>query len=168
MAPQDQSIIINPVTHSQEEDLQATIHLFQTYATSLGIDLTFQDFSTEMAGMPGKYSPEEGGALFLARKSDSRQPVGCVELRSLSLEEGTCEMKRLYVDPAGRGLGVGKALVGAVVQEAKRLGYAAMLLDTLKSMGAARGLYRSLGFVECEGYYETPLREETVFLRLEL
>lgn len=77
-------------------------------------------------------------------------------------------MKRLYVDPAGRGWGVGKALADAVVAEAGRLGYKAIVLDTLHSMAPARALYARLGFVEVAAYYQSPLKEETAFLRLDL
>jgi ribosomal protein S18 acetylase RimI-like enzyme len=148
-----------------EEDLTATISLFEAYALALGIDLTFQDFSTELSGMPGKYAPPTG-ALFLARNSASGEPVGCVGLRPLPIE-GCCEMKRLYVDPKGRRMGLGKALAVKVIDEARRLGYKAILLDTLSSMVGPLRLYRSLGFVDVDAYYDTPLKD-TVFLRLSL
>lgn len=166
MPPIPGSITITPV--KSEEDLAATIRLFELYAISLGIDLSFQDFATEMASMPGKYSPDAGGALFLARRAETHEAIGCVGLRSLTRELENCEMKRLYVDPAGRGLGVGKALAEAVVDEARRLQYKAVLLDTLRTMAAARALYASLGFAEIEAYYHSPLKEDSVFLRKEL
>lgn len=150
---------------STPEDLTATITLFEAYATSLGIDLTFQDFATEMASMPGKYSPPTG-TLLLARTASNNEAVGCVGLRPLS-DDGIAEMKRLFVDPAGRGLGIGKALAERVIQEAKALGYRAIRLDTLPSMVSAQALYKSLGFREIEAYYRTPL-EGTVFLGLQL
>lgn len=114
--------------------------------------------------MPGKYAPPTG-ALFVAR-TYSGEPVGCVGLRALQ-SPGTCEMKRLYVDPRGRGLGLGKALADTAIAEAKRVGYTAMMLDTLTHMTTARALYRSLGFEEVEDYYDTPLKD-TVFMRLDL
>lgn len=153
---------IEPVNN--QEDLTDTINLFRIYAQSLGIDLQFQDFDNEMSSMPGKYSPPTG-ALYLARNNEG-QAVGCVGLRPLSIPNH-CEMKRLYVDPKGRGMGVGKALAEKVIAEATRLGYEAMVLDTLESMESARALYKSLGFVETEAYYETPL-ENTHFLKLVL
>lgn len=146
------------------EDLAATIALFTAYATSLNVDLSFQDFAAEMSGMPGRYSPPTG-SLLLARNT-AGHPIGCVGLRSL-VPGGVCEMKRLYVNPAGRGLGVGRALAEAVVKQAKALGYQAVRLDTLASMVSALGLYKSMGFVEIERYYETPL-QDTVFLELAL
>ncbi|EME38499.1 hypothetical protein DOTSEDRAFT_67250 [Dothistroma septosporum NZE10] len=156
------SVTIRPV--ETKEDLSATIDLFEKYTQWLNIDLSFQDFATEMSKMPGKYAPPTG-ALFLAR-TYSGEPAGCVGLRVLSTS-GTCEMKRLYVDPRGRGLGLGKALADTVIAEAKRLGYTAMKLDTLSHMTHALALYRSLGFREIEAYYDTPL-ESTVFLTLDL
>ena len=148
-----------------QQDLKDTIFLFEQYAKSLGIDLSFQDFETEMASMPGKYAPPNG-CLLLARSENTGTAIGCVGLRQLGAN-GICEMKRLYVDPKGRGLGVGKALAIAVVHEAKRLGYRCIHLDTLSSMASARALYKSLGFVEIDPYYDTPI-EGTIFLELSL
>ena len=145
-------------------DLKATIELFYAYAHSLGIDLSFQDFDTEMASMPGKYAPPTG-ELLLA-KSTAGEAIGCAALRPLGLE-GVCEIKRLYVTPLGRGTGVGKALAQAIVAQATELGYSEMRLDTLPSMTAAVGLYHSLGFVDILAYYATPL-EGTRFLSLSL
>ena len=146
------------------EDLASAVVLFTEYAKSLNIDLTFQDFSSELSSMPGKYSPPSG-ALFLARNV-ADEAIGCVGLRPLQ-QAGICEMKRLYVAPAGRGTGVGKALATTVISEARKLGYSAMRLDTLPSMHSALALYQSLGFRGIEAYYETPLKG-TVFLELRL
>ncbi|KAM3420301.1 hypothetical protein BST61_g3585 [Cercospora zeina] len=148
------------------DDLADTIILFKIYAQSLGIDLHFQDFDNEVSSMPGKYAPPTG-ALYLARNT-AGEAMGCVGLRPLVGADRThCEMKRLYVDLKGRGMGIGKALAEKVIAEATRLGYEAMVLDTLESMGSARALYKALGFVEMEAYYETPL-EDTHFLKLVL
>lgn len=155
------SFTVKPVT--TQADLNATILLFEAYAASLGIDLTFQDFANEMTSMPGKYA-SPAGTLLLAESPAGA--IGCVGLRPFG-SHGHCEMKRLYVDPKGRGLGVGKALATAVINEAKRLGYKAICLDTLPTMSSARALYESLGFRETEPYYNTPL-EGTVFLELPL
>lgn len=155
------SFSISEVT--SEHDLADTITLFEAYATSLGIDLSFQDFTTEMAHMPGKYTAPTG-ALLLARNTD-RETIGCVGLRQL--EGSVCEMKRLYVDPKGRGTGLGKALAVEVIQAAKELEYSAMRLDTLPAMTSARALYKALGFVDIAPYYTTPL-EGTIFLELNL
>ncbi|KAF7193483.1 Acetyltransferase [Pseudocercospora fuligena] len=149
-----------------KEDLETTKALFKVYAESLGIDLTFQDFASEMASMPGKYAPPEG-ALFLAHNSED-EVVGCVGLRPLpSAGKGFCEMKRLYVDPKGRGMGIGKALAETAIDEAKRLGYEHVVLDTLANMTSARKLYRWLGFVPVEAYYENPI-DGTMYMQLDL
>ncbi|KAF2814413.1 carbonic anhydrase [Mytilinidion resinicola] len=141
-------------------DLAATVQLFKDYVAWLDIDLAFQAFDAELASMPGKYAAPSG-ELLLARDTVGIA-VGCVAIRPLS--SGCCEVKRLWVAPAGRGLGVGRALVAAVIEAARRRGYGEMRLDTLPMMGAAIGLYESLGFERCEKYYETPI-EGTVFLR---
>ncbi|KAK3616995.1 hypothetical protein LTR56_025592 [Elasticomyces elasticus] len=156
--------IIIKAIDNDAQDLADIAELFKAYAQSIGIDLAFQDFSTELANLPGKYATPSG-ALLLARNS-SNQAVGCVGLRSLP-NSGYCEMKRLYVSPQGRGAGLGRLLAVAVVQEAKCLGYKAMRLDTLESMSSAHALYKSLGFRDVEPYYETPLAG-TIFLELTL
>jgi len=124
-------------------DLEATITLFRTYAASLDVDLAYREFEGEMAAMPGRYAPP-AGELLLARDADGRA-VGCVGLRPLDAS-GCCEMKRLYVAPEGRGGGLGKALVDALVAVAEGIGYREMRLDTLPSMAGPQALYRKLGF----------------------
>ncbi|PWY89968.1 acyl-CoA N-acyltransferase [Aspergillus heteromorphus CBS 117.55] len=150
--------------------------LFSAYASWLSIDLTFQDFSTELATLPGKYA-SPGGALLIAYSVDpSNQheheptPLGCVALRPLPHLPGKrfCEIKRLYVIPEARAMGVGRALAEAVVQTARELGYEEVRLDTLRNMHGPRRLYQALGFVEVGKYYETPVEEETVFLGMGL
>jgi GNAT superfamily N-acetyltransferase len=153
---------IAPVTTA--DDLAATIKLFRAYASSLDVDLAYQDFEAEMAAMPGKYAPP-AGALLLARDR-SGTPVGCVGLRPIE-PHGCCEMKRLYVTLDGRGFGLGEKLVRAVVTEARRIGYREMRLDTLPSMIGAIGLYTKLGFEPIAPYYETPV-VGTHFMRLSL
>jgi putative acetyltransferase len=155
---------VSIVEAKSPEDVAAIIPLFEAYAHSLSIDLTFQDFATEMSSMPGKYSLPTG-SLLLARDPFG-EAVGCVGFRPLA-GEGVCEMKRLYVDPKGRGLGLGKALTERVIEQARKLGYKAMRLDTLPIMAAARSLYKSLGFAEILPYYSTPV-EGTIFLELVL
>jgi ribosomal protein S18 acetylase RimI-like enzyme len=143
------------------DDLDATIALFRTYASSLGIDLSYQRFDEEMAAMPGKYAPPKG-ALLLAHDADGH-PVGCVGLRPIA-PDGCCEMKRLYVAPEGRGAGLGRRLIDAVITEAKLIGYREMRLDTLPSMTTAIVLYREAGFEDTKPYYETPVAG-TIFMR---
>ena len=152
---------ISPVR--SPEDLAATMALFEAYAASLGINLSYQNFVAEMAAMPGKYAPP-AGELLLAR-DDKGTPLGCVGLRPLS--DGSCEMKRLYVTPEGRGLGLGKALAETIVAESRRIGYREMLLDTLPSLTAAIGLYERMGFRPIPAYYDTPIAG-TLFFSLKL
>lgn len=147
-----------------DADLAAVMALFRAYATALPIDLGYQGFEAEMAGMPGKYAPPKG-ELLLARAHDGTA-VGCVGLRGLG-DAGDCEMKRLYVAPEGRGLGLGKALALAVIEVARARGYCSILLDTLASMTEAQALYRRLGFVDIPAYYDTPIAD-TIFMRKDL
>ena len=143
------------------QDLSATVGLFEDYVASLGIDLAYQDFAAELAAMPGRYAPP-GGELLLARAPDGAA-VGCVALRALAIP-GACEMKRLYVSPAGRGSGLGRQLARAIIEAAERIGYREMRLDTLPSMAGAQALYRTLGFEPIAPYYETPVAG-TLFMR---
>lgn len=145
-----------------EADVQAVRRLFLAYADFLGIDLCFQGFEQELADLPGVYAPPDG-RLLLAVAND--QPVGCVALRKL--EEGVCEMKRLYVQPGFRGTGLGRRLAETIVREARDIGYRAMRLDSLLSLKEAAALYRFLGFVEIPPYRYNPL-PGAVFMELVL
>ena len=135
-----------------EAELVVARSLIEEYAASLEIDLSFQGFREEVARFPGDYAPP-GGAVLLAYEEG--EPSGVVALRPHG--EATCEMKRLYVRPKFRGRGVGKALSEALVRKAELLGYRKMRLDTLPTMDAAIGLYRSMGFREIPPYRFNPV-----------
>ena len=139
------------------EDIDRARELFAEYAAWLGINLCFQNFEKELAELPGEYVPPTG-RLFLAFAGD--QISGCVALRRL--EEGTCEIKRLFVRPEFRGKGLGSELTQAVIDAAREIGYERMRLDTLPSkMDRAIAMYRALGFREIEAYYRHPVAGAT-------
>jgi putative acetyltransferase len=132
------------------------------YAAGVGVPLDVQDFDREVAELPGAYAPPRG-ALLVARGGTTLS--GCVALRPL--DEQTCEMKRLFVRPTARGLGLGERLALAVLAEARSRGYRRMRLDTLPAMAPAQGLYERLGFRDIEPYTANPVAG-TRFLELTL
>jgi GNAT superfamily N-acetyltransferase len=148
--------------NTEEHTAQART-LFEEYAAGLGISLCFQNFDQELKNLPGTYAPPDG-RLLLATEDD--ELAGCIALRKLST--GVCEMKRLFVRPAFRSHGLGRVLVETLIDEARKLGYTHMRLDTLPGlMDKAIALYRLFGFIEIGPYCENPV-EGAKFMELEL
>jgi putative acetyltransferase len=158
--------VINPMRIKQAstpDEIALARQLFEEYEAGLGISLCFQNFQSELAGLPGKYAPPDG-RLLLAFSQD--ELAGCIALRQH--DATTCEMKRLFIRPAFRGSGLGKELVNRIIQEARSIGYQRMCLDTLSDrMQSALKLYRSLGFNEISPYYDNPV-EGATFMELKL
>jgi putative acetyltransferase len=138
------------------EQLEAVRELFREYAAGLQVDLCFQGFEAELAGLPGDYAAPQG-ALLLAYADE--QLAGCGAMRPLTDVDvaNACEMKRLFVRRAFRRFGLGRLLAQALIDRAAGAGYSAMLLDTLDEMESARELYASLGFEEVAPYYYNPI-----------
>jgi putative acetyltransferase len=147
---------ITLVPAATPEQVDAARAILREYAASLDVDLGFQDFEAELAGLPGAYAPPQG-ELLLACVDD--RVAACGALRPLADADyaNACEMKRLYVRPVYRGLGLGRMMAQALVDSARRAGYSTMLLDTLDDMAAARELYGTLGFTEVAPYYFNPI-----------
>lgn len=136
---------------SSEQDLEDVKQLFREYVAFLQVNLDFQGFEEELAKLPAKYAEPEG-CMFLAKVN--AQPAGCVAL--WKLEDGICEMKRLYVKPEFQGLGLGKMLSQRLMEEAQIKAYHTMKLDTLKRLVSANKLYQNLGFSETKPYNFNP------------
>jgi GNAT superfamily N-acetyltransferase len=136
---------------SSEVDLESVKQLFTAYVQWLNIDLRFQQYEEEFNNLPWKYALPLGN-LFLAKVDG--EPVGCVAIKPFA--ENVCEMKRLYVPDAYRGLGVARKLVTHCLAWSKKAGYQKMVLDTLRTMTPALSLYKGFGFVETEAYYFNP------------
>ncbi len=136
-----------------EESLQKVRALFKEYADSLGFDLGFQDYGRELASLPGDYAPPEGYLMLALWDGEA---AGCAALRMI--EDGICEMKRMYVRPRYRGKGIGRAMAGRLMELARQAGYKRMRLDTIDTMTEAIALYQSIGFEEIEPYRYNPIK----------
>ena len=136
-------------------ELNHVRELFREYQQALGEDLCFQSFDAEVENPLKKYDLNKG-AIILAYHEN--EVCGCIALQSLAdKEEGVCEMKRLYVRPAFRKLGIGRLLVDKILEVAREKGYKKMKLDTLKKLEAAIDLYKTYGFTTTQPYYQNPL-----------
>ena len=146
-----------------EDDLAHVREIFREYESSLGLDLCFQGFEDELKNLPGKYSKPHG-RLYLARVGNAI--AGCIALRPL--DSNACEMKRLFVRESFRGLSLGRILIEKVIDDARKIGYSAMRLDTFPpKMGKAVQLYESYGFREIAPYYDNS-NEGVLYMELGL
>jgi putative acetyltransferase len=154
---------LDAVQAESQAQIAAIRELFLEYAQSLSFSLCFQSFDKELAGLPGNYAPPDGRLLLATSQG---QAAGCVALHRI--EDGICEMKRLYVRPQFRGKGLGKALAERVINEARAIGYEKLRLDTVESeMGAAVAMYRQLGFRQIAPYRPNPI-EGALYMELRL
>ena len=144
------------------EQAEAVRAIFREYAERLGVDLCFQNFDEELATLPGKYSAPAGRVLLAC---DQGREIGCVAMRPI--DSAVCEMKRLYVRPQGRGLGLGRRLAESICQIANEAGYQRIRLDTLPTMAEAQGLYADMGFRPIPSYVFNPI-SGTQYLELDL
>lgn len=143
-------------TPTRPEEFKALRELLRDYARSLAVDLCFQGFEAELASLPGLYAPPLGMLLTVHVNGAL---AGCCALRPLDNVDypNACEMKRLYVRPAFRRLGLGRLLAEATLDAARLAGYACVLLDTLSDMESARAMYTDMGFEEIPPYYDNPI-----------
>ena len=154
---------VNIVQAETDAQVSAAKVLFREYEAWLGLDLCFQGFEEELAHLPGKYARPDG-RLFLAYSGD--RIAGCAALRKL--EDGVCEMKRLFVRDEFRGLKVGIRLIERLIDDAREIGYRTLRLDTFPpKMGKAVSLYESLGFRQIQPYYDNP-NDGVLFMELAL
>jgi len=151
------------INAESEEHITQARTLFREYEAWLDMDLCFQGFEEELAGLPGKYAMPDG-RLFLAFSDDKL--AGCVAMRKL--DEGICEMKRLFVRDGFRGQNIGVSLIEKLIDAAREQGYSRMRLDTLPTkMGKAVKLYESHSFYPIEPYYDNP-HESVLYLERKL
>lgn len=133
--------------------------LVRAYLAELPFEIDFQDLDRELADLPSEYGPPDGAALLAV--DDGGTAVGVVGVRRF--DDHDAELKRMYVAPEGRGLGIGRALGAAAVAEARDLDYDRLLLDTVDTMSAAIGTYVGLGFQEIPPYRHNPLPDARYF-----
>ena len=147
--------VISLRTPFSSEDLVEVRLIFEAYAQTLSVDLGFQDFDAELEALPGEYAAPRGALLLVWVDG---QVAGCCALRPLDNVDyaNAAEMKRLFVQPAFRGLGLGRLLAEAILDAARLTDYSCVLLDTLNEMETARALYEDLGFAEVPPYYHNP------------
>jgi len=144
--------VLNIVTAATAQDYADAGTLFREYSGLVAEALRHQNFGDEVAALPGEYAPP-GGILLLAR-GEGEIAAGCVALRRLDAATG--EIKRMYVRERYRGSGLGRRLAVSVIDTARRLGYARVVLDTLPKLASAIALYRDLGFGEIDPYLASP------------
>jgi putative acetyltransferase len=144
------------------EDIPEIRVMLQEYIEWIGLNLAFQEIDAELAGLPGEYTPPRG-ALLVA--TDAGRLVGMIALRPY--DGRISEMKRLFVRSDARGRGLARQLIARLLDEARRLHYDEMRLDTLPMMGDAQALYVALGFRDIAPYYDTPIAG-TRFMALRL
>jgi putative acetyltransferase len=148
-----------------QDDFGRARALFLEYAEWLKVDLCFQGFAEELKTLPGAYAPPRGRLLLAGSAPEA---FACIALRPLDGAASTRgEVKRLYVQPARRGERWGHRLAEKLLEEARAIGYRELMLDTLDWMKPARALYTSLGFRECERYYDNP-HPGVVYMKLDL
>lgn len=145
--------VLTPVTPAEIDGVRT---LFVEYAAALSVDLCFQNFESELLGLPGEYKAPRGGLIMATVDG---QLAGCCAMRPLDAVDypNACEMKRLFVRPAYRGLRLGRLLAENILDLARLSGYDCILLDTLDDMESARALYQELGFGEIPPYYFNPI-----------
>ena len=144
--------MIQIATANFPRQLETVRGIFREYAGSLDVDLCFQNFESELAGLPGKFAAPRGRVLLAYNREEL---IGCVAMRPL--DDTTCEMKRVYVRPSGRGLRAGRQLATRICDIAREAGYHRIRLDSLPTMQAALDLYASLGFAPIPAYVFNPI-----------
>lgn len=143
--------ILEACSTAQVQQVQS---LLRDYVATSLVDLSSQHIDAEIVGLPGDYAPPTG-ALFLAVNTDGK-PAGCVAIHKFG-KPGDAEMKRLFVAPSYRGLGLGRALVKTAVEHAEQMGFSRLVLDTMPKMDAAIAAYEGLGFQRIDPYWDNVL-----------
>jgi len=144
------------------DEIKSIKTLFAEYTQMLGVNLDFQNYEKELEQLPGKYALPDG-RLYIAYAEN--KAAGCIALRRI--DDAICEMKRLYVRPEFRGQKIGQMLAGQIIEDAAKLKYDFMVLDSLATLKSAVTLYKKLGFYEIEPYYQNPL-DNVIYMRLAL
>jgi putative acetyltransferase len=159
------TITIREATHDDLDNVRKLMRNYNALLESFGVNLCFQNFEEELAALPSKYVRPKGN-LWIAH-DDANSPLGIIAVKALD-ETGTCEMKRLWVEDAAKGSGLGRRLAETSIEFARNANYTTMKLDTLGTrMQPAVSLYRSLGFVDTNAYVHNP-ESDVLYMQLAL
>lgn len=161
--PVTKTSMVDLKSAQSENDYAIAKDLFLEYASQLGVDLGFQNFSKEVETIKTEYAPPHG-ALFIAFDRD-QNPVGCFAVRKF--EDSVCELKRMYLRKQLQGRGIGSVMLQKAIDVATELGYEKMRLDTLPTMQSAISLYQKAGFYEIPSYRFNPI-EGTKYFEIQL
>ena len=145
---------INIFEATDKQGFKDATLLFEEYANTLNVDLSFQDFEKELQTIDQQYRRPKG-ALILAKYGE-KELVGCVSIRGI--EQDIAELKRMYLRKDFRGLGLGQIFIDKALATAKELGYNKIRLDTLPAMEEAQSLYLKNGFYEITPYRYNPVK----------
>jgi carbonic anhydrase len=165
VGPDQEGVNLRVVAARTEAEWAAAERLVRAYLAELPFPVDFQDVDAELADLPGAYGAPDGAMLLVVGgehgDGNERAPVGVAGIRRFDAEDG--ELKRMYLVPAARGRGTGRALAVAAIGAARARGYRRLLLDTVGRLEAAIALYRSLGFVEVDAYRHNPIDDARYF-----
>jgi GNAT superfamily N-acetyltransferase len=143
----------------QRNDSERVIKLISDIIVNeFNFKLEFDTLDSDILAIEEIYNKSDGGCFWVAESIDDdnnpkqQKIVGTTAVRNLKQFESTCELKRMYVLNEFRRLGLGQNLFDIAIDFARSVGYSRMVLDSSKTLCAARALYLKKGFVDIPKY----------------